>query len=340
MKAVLHRAYGPAESVLEIGEVDPPVPQAGEVLVRVYASSVHADIWHIVTGLPRVMRLMGAGLFRPRCGILGTDLAGVVEAVGAGVTRFSPGDAVFGDACNHFQWASAGTWAELVAVPEAILQPKPAAVTFEQAASVPTSGLIALQNMRAVSLEPGHRVLVNGAGGGVGSVGLQIAKAAGAEVTAVDRGDKLELLRALGADHVVDYTRADPLDTEQRFDLVLDVASTLDYDRVRPRLTPSGKYVRIGHMHYEEERNRTFGNLPGFFALVARSGRDPHLPDGGLEQHPDDLAILAKMLEEGTLTPVVGRVFPLEQPVEAIEALKEGNVTGRIVIRVHAEEST
>jgi NADPH:quinone reductase-like Zn-dependent oxidoreductase len=187
-----------------------PVPAvgAGDVRVRVRAASLHPDVWHVVTGRPAVLRLMGAGRTRPRQPIPGTDMAGVVEAVGPQVTRFRPGDAVFGETIPAMQWVNGGAFAEYVSVPEHLLALKPANVTFEQAASVPTAGYIALLNLPDLrQVGPGRRVLVNGAGGGVGTLVVQIAKAHGAHVTAVDTAGKLPMLRALGADVVVDYTR-------------------------------------------------------------------------------------------------------------------------------------
>ena len=207
MKAVVQEEYGSLDA-LEVREVEKPAPGDDEVLVRVRAASVHPDVWHVVSGHPYVLRLMGAGFSKPKNPIPGTDMAGVVEAVGKSVTQFQPGDEVFGETIGSMQWINGGAYAEYVTVAEDCLALKPANVTFEQAASVPTSGYIVLLNFAEVGqLGPGQEVLVNGAGGGVGALALQLAKAYGARVTAVDSTKKLNLLRELGADEVIDYTR-------------------------------------------------------------------------------------------------------------------------------------
>ena len=190
--------------------MDTPVAGDDEVLVRVRAASMHPDVWHVVSGRPYVLRLMGAGLAVPRNPIPGTDMAGIIESVGKGVVRLRPGDPVFGETVAAQQWVNGGAFAEFVSVRQDLLALKPEDVTFEQAASVPTSGFIALQNLRAPrGWGPGRKVLINGAGGGVGALAVQIAKAVGAHVTAVDSTNKLGMLRLLGADEVVDFTRED-----------------------------------------------------------------------------------------------------------------------------------
>src|SRR5215212_9150985 len=194
MKAIVQGKYGPPADVLELADVDEPVVKDDEVLVRVHAASVHPDVWHVVRGLPYVLRLMGAGLLRPKKRIPGTDVAGRVESVGKDVTRFRAGDEVFGETIKGYQWANGGAYAERVSVPEDQLALKPANITFEQAAAVPTSGLIALQNLPDEGLlRPGQSVLVNGAGGGVGTLALQLAKAYGGNVTGVDNTKKLDM---------------------------------------------------------------------------------------------------------------------------------------------------
>ena len=209
MKAVVQANYGSLDN-LELRDVAKPPVGKDDVLVRVRAASVHPDVWHVVCGRPYVLRLMGAGLSRPKNPIPGTDMAGVVESVGANVTGFRQGDQVFGETSTPSQWANGGAYAEFVAVRQDQLALKPANITFAQAASLPASGFIALQNLRGASRAlPGKSVLVNGAGGGVGSIALQLAKAYGAQVTAVDGTSKLSMLRSLGADHVIDYTRED-----------------------------------------------------------------------------------------------------------------------------------
>ena len=205
MKAILQTAYGQPAQVLKLGEAGKPVPNRGEVLVRVKATSVHADVWHVVKGWPYVLRSMGSGLARPKNPIPGTDMTGVVEALGEGVTRFQAGDAVFGECAKGFQWANGGAYAEYVAVSQEAFARKPDNVSFEQAASVPTPGLIAWHNLMGPRpWRAGQHVLINGAAGGVGAVALQLAKAHGATVTAVEHTSTLAMVRALGADHVLD----------------------------------------------------------------------------------------------------------------------------------------
>ena len=227
MKAIVHRAYGPADKVLELREIDVPTPRSDEVLVRVRAASVHPDVWHVIEGLPYVVRLFGNGLTKPKKRVPGTDLAGVVDAVGEKVTHFKIGDEVFGES-TPMAWWNGGAYAEYAAVPEKFLVHKPANISFEEAAAVPTSGFIALNNLQRLELHgPGQNVLINGAGGCVGTLAIQIAKAKGARVTAVDRADKLEMMRALGADPVIDYTKENVLIGSDRNDLILDHATNL-----------------------------------------------------------------------------------------------------------------
>ncbi len=337
MKAIVQDQYGPAERVLQLREVDKPVVGEHEVLVRVVASCVHADVWHVVNGWPFVLRLMGAGLRKPKNPIPGTDVAGIVEAVGPGVTQFSPGDEVFGETHPYMQWVNGGAFAEYVAVPEDTLAKKPPNVSFEEAASVPTSGYIALHNLtQEGQLQEGQRVLVNGAGGGVGSLALQIAKAAGAEVTAVDCTDKLDLLRALGADRVIDYTQEDFTQGEGRYDLVLDVASTSSLSACRRVLTPGGKYVLIGHDHYGKgSSGKAFGQLPRFFGLMARTPFESHLPKQSfaIPKKKELIQRLAALLAAGKLTPIIDSTYALGDVHLAMQRLTDGKATGKIVLK-------
>ena len=201
MKAVVQDRYGSPDDVLQLREIDKPVVGDNEVLVRVRAASVHPDVWHVVTGRPYVLRLMGAGLLKPKNPVPGTDVAGLVESVGKDVTRFRPGDEVFGETHSKLQWRNGGAFAEYVSVPQDTLALKPEGIAFEQAAAVPTSGFIALHNLQdGGQIQPGESVLINGAGGGVGTIAVQLAKAYGARVTGVDTTEKMELVRSLGAD--------------------------------------------------------------------------------------------------------------------------------------------
>lgn len=335
MRAVVQHAYGQPRDVLSVGRIDPPVAGEDQVVVRVRAASVHPDVWHVVTGLPRVLRIMGAGIRRPKDTVPGTDMAGIVETVGAGVTRFRPGDEVFGETILGMQWRNGGAYTERVAVAEAALALKPPDVTFEQAATVPTAGLIALANLpRHGRLPAGQRVLVNGGGGGVGSLAIQLVKAAGADVTAVDHTDKLDLLRRLGADHVVDYTREDATTRTGPFDLVFDVVGNHPYTAYRGSLAADGIYVLIGHDQFGRAGRRWLGSIPKMIALMGRSLVDRGLPRPSTTA-PDrgaSMGYLAELLERGAITPEVAETFPLERVVDALELLASGRALGRIVL--------
>jgi NADPH:quinone reductase-like Zn-dependent oxidoreductase len=335
MRAVVQDRYGPIES-LQIQEVARPTIADDQVLVRVVASSVHADVWHAITGVPAVMRLMGAGLVRPNNPIPGIDLAGVVVEVGATVTRFQEGDAVFGDRASGFQWQNGGTYAEYAAVPADDLVRKPENISFEQAAVLPTAGFIALTNLRAGGpLERGQRVLVNGAGGNVGTLSVQLAKSAGAHVTAVDAGPKLEMLRQLGADVQIDYTRTDATAEGGPYDLIFDVASTLKLSDCRRVLHPDGVYVLIGHDHYGESGRDWLGSIPAFLRLMLCKPFTGHV---AMPETPppvaDVLAELASLVEAGALIPVVDRSFPLDEVVEAFRYLKTGQALGQVALTI------
>jgi len=335
MKAIVHPRYGEPQDVLELREIDRPEVGDDEVLVRVRATSVHADVWHVVSGRPILVRLMGAGLFRPKDLVPGTDLAGVVESVGKDVTRFKVGDAVFGESHMKMQWRNGGTFAECAAAPEGALELKPENVSFEQAASVPTSGYIALINLGgSAEVQPGHRVLINGAGGGVGSIALQVAKVRGATVTAVDRAEKLEMLRSLGADQVIDYRREDFTQGDERYDLIFDVASTLSLKDCKRVLKPTGIYVIIGHEHYGAAGGQLLGSLPHFFKLIALAPFDRHLPalSFSVPGKTEIMTELKELLEAGKLTPVIDRTFPLSEARAAMRYMQDGGGLGKIII--------
>ena len=335
MKAVIQEEYGSPAQVLHLGEIDMPVVRDDQVLVRVHAASIHPDVWHVVTGRPYVLRLMGAGLRRPKTRVPGTDLAGFVESVGKKVTRFRPGDQVFGESHMEWQWRNGGAFAEYAAVPEDALAHKPTNVTFSEAASVPTSGIIALLNLRGGELvKPGQRVLVNGAAGNVGSIALQLARAFGAHVTGVDSGDKLELVRALGAERVIDYTREDFTRGTARYDLIFDVASTLQFEDCKRVLTATGLYVRIGHEHFGAAGGPMLGAFPSLFKLSMRSGRDPHLArmDDSFPGKRPYMELLGRLLAAGKLTPIIDKVFPLSGVADAIRYLASGQALGKIMI--------
>jgi NADPH:quinone reductase-like Zn-dependent oxidoreductase len=334
MRAVVQTGYGKPSEVLEVRELDPPPVGDDEVLVRVRAASVHPDVWHVVTGLPRVLRMMGSGLRRPRDVVPGTDMAGQVESVGSRATRFRPGDEVFGETRLGMQWRNGGAYAEYVAVKEAALASKPANITFQQAATVPTAGLITLQNLPDLGRSSGRRVLINGAGGGVGGLAIQLARSSGAHVTAVDHTRKLDLLRTLGADQVVDYTRDDITHGDERYDLVFDVVGNHPFSAYRRVLAIDGTYMLIGHDRFGTQGRRWVGSIPKLFALMARSTVERRLPRPAFKQRDrrQSMAHLHDLLVEGALTPVVDRAFPFAQVPDAIALLASGRALGRIVI--------
>jgi NADPH:quinone reductase-like Zn-dependent oxidoreductase len=336
MKAVVHDTYGESDRVLKVRDIAMPAVGDNDVLVRVRAASVHPDVWHVVTGIPYVARLMGNGVRRPALQVPGTDLAGVVESVGRSVTRFKAGDEVFGESATH-AWKNGGAYAEYASVPQEFLALKPANVTFDQAAVVPTSGYIALNNLRGGGTLTGKNMLINGAGGCVGTLAIQIAKADGARVTAVDRAEKLPMMRSLGADHVIDYEKENFLQGGERYDLILDVASTLWFDVCAPALTPAGTYLPIGHAHFGKATGRMggriVGSLPMFVGLMLRALADPQKRKNfKLLTKPEAMATFSTLLEAGRLTPIIARRFPLDEVVAAMKSIEDTRVAGRTVI--------
>jgi NADPH:quinone reductase-like Zn-dependent oxidoreductase len=340
MKAVVQREYGPADRP-ELAEVAPPTAGADEVLVRVYAASVHPDVWHVVRGEPAVLRLMGAGLRRPIQPVPGTDVAGRVEAVGADVSRFRPGDAVFGETIRGRRWVNGGAYAEYATAPADALAHKPGRLSFEAAAAVPTSGLIALQAVRSQGqVRDGRAVLVNGAGGGVGHFAVQITVADGATVAGVDAGEKLEVVRSLGADRVVDYTREDFTRRPERYDCLLDVPGNHSLAACERVLTDEGLYVLLGHDRYGATGRRVLGSVPRFARLTVRSRFSAHLPPIDLSTPPrrESMAALTELIELGESTPVVDGVYPLDAVPEALAALASGDVVGKVVVGLDVDE--
>jgi NADPH:quinone reductase-like Zn-dependent oxidoreductase len=325
MKAIVQDAYG-TEDVLEYRDIDRPAPKDDEVLVRVRAAGLDRGVWHVMTGLPYLVRVVvpTMGLGRPKVPVRGMDLAGQVEAVGGRVTRFRPGDAVFG-------WTD-GSYAECASVPEDQLAPLPADLGFEQAAAVPISGLAALQGLRDVGeIQAGQKVLVVGAAGGVGSFAVQLAKAFGAHVTGVGSTTQLDLIRSLGADQVVDYTRDDVTDGSRHWDLILDTAGHRSLSQLRRALTPRGTLVIVG----SEVRGRWMGGFDRNLRAVALSrlvGQRLRMLSSTPRQ--DDLQTLRELIEAGKVTPVVDRTFPLPETPAAIRHLLRGHGRGKIVITV------
>lgn len=333
MKAIIHNQYGPADKVLSLQEVDKPVPSDNEVLLQVRAASMHADVWHVVTGVPYLLRL-GNGVRKPTRCIPGTDLAGVVVSVGKDVKRFKVGDEVFGESVK-FGWSNGGAFAEYATVPEVFLVTKPANISFEQAAAVPTPGAIALMNLRSTD-KSGHKVLINGAGGAMGTLAIQIAKAQGARVTAVDNANRLSMMRSLGADHVIDYAAENYLQGSERYDLIVDVASILSAKEYQHVLTPTGRYVPIGHAHYgkaKKRNGRILGSMPYFiWLLLCTLVNSQKRKDFKMHTKLEIMTHLRALIESGQLTPVVGKVLPLSSAAEAMRLMIEGKTIGRIIL--------
>jgi len=335
MKAIVQNRYG-SPDVLKLREVDEPAVGDDQVLVRVRAASVHADVWHVMRGRPYVLRIMGSGLRKPKNRVPGTDLAGNVESVGTKVTRFQPGDEVFGQSLGANLWRNGGAFAEYAAVPEARFELKPAGLTFEQAAAVPTSGSIAVQGVRDEGrIQAGQKVLINGAGGGVGTFSVQLAKAYGAHVTGVDATGKLDMLRSIGADRVLDYMQEDFTRSGERYDLILDIPGNHPWSDYKRALTPEGTYVLIGHDQYGGAGRRWFGSLGRFAKLLVISPFVSQLhPFRGAKDPGDRLVVLKELLEAGKITPVIDRTFPLSEVPEAMRYLESGQALGKVIITI------
>ena len=320
MKAIFHEQYGPPD-VVEVREVDTPAIEDNQVLVRVHASSVNPAEWYEITG-PWFARLFGGGIRKPKSTRVGADLAGRVEAVGVEVTEFQPGDEVFG--------TSGASWAEYAPAREVRLVPKPANVSFEEAAAVPIAALTALQALRDHGqVQPGQKVLINGASGGVGTFAVQIAKAFGADVTAVCSPRNVEQARELGADRVVDYTQEDFTKLDGRYDLLIDIAGSKSFGKLRRVLTPEATVVIVG-------------------AKFPASGLGPlghviRMRLGGLVKSQrvkffiakitkDDLAVMQELLDSGKVKTVIDRTYELTQVDDALRYLGEGHARGKIVL--------
>jgi NADPH:quinone reductase-like Zn-dependent oxidoreductase len=322
MKAVAYRCYGPPD-VLHLEDIEKPTPADDEVLVKVRAAAVNPLDWHYMRGEPYLMRL-GSGLGAPKNNRLGVDFAGTVEAVGRNVKRFRPGDDVFG--------GRTGAFAEYVTVREdRALVLKPANLTFEQAASVPIAAITALQALRDKgALQPGQKVLVNGASGGVGTFAVQIAKSMGAEVTGVCSTRNVGLVRSLGADHVIDYKREDYTRSGQHFDLIVDNVGNRSLLANRKVLTPSGKLVIIGG-----SSGKWLGPLMRPIAgLLISPFMDQDFVMLLAELRPEDLAFLGDLMQTGKMVPAIDRRYPLREVPEAIRYSEQGHARGKIIINV------
>ena len=321
MKAIVQDTYGSAD-VLEVRDIAAPAIAAGEVLVRVHAASVDRGVWHVMTGLPYPVRLAGYGLRAPKNPVPGTSIAGVVATVGREVTRFQPGDEVFG--------IGQGAFAEYARAPENKLAPKPANLTFEQAAAVPVSGLTALQGLRDHGrVQPGQTVLITGASGGVGTFAVQLAAAFGAQVTGVCSTTKVDLVRSIGAGHVIDYTREDFADGKQRYDMILDIGGNPSLSRLRRALTPKGTLVIAGG----ETGGRWLGGSDRQLrALLLSRFVGQQLTTFICRENHEDLLVLKELIEAGRITPVIDRSYPLSEAPKAIRYLEEGRARGKVVI--------
>ena len=324
MKAIVQDRYGSAD-VLEFKDIEEPVMGEDDVLVRVQAAGCGPDVWHLMTGMPYMAR-PAIGLRRPKLSVRGWDVAGTVEAVGANVTDLRPGDEVMGA-------SEGGSFAELVIARADKLVPKPANLTFEQAASLPISGTTALRAVRDLgSVQPGQNVLVIGAAGGVGSLAVQIAKGLGAKVTGVGSTSKVDLIRSIGADDVIDYTREHFADGARRWDVIVDTAGRRPLSQLRRALTPKGTLVIVGG----DGGGRWTG---GFFRGVLRAPLvslfvGQKLRGLASKVKHEDLITLKALVEAGTLDAVVDRTYPLIEAPDAIRYLEEGHAAGKIVITI------
>jgi len=325
MKAIVQHEYGPPD-VLEFKDVDEPVVADDRVLIRVHAASVNPYDWHMMRAKPHFVRLQ-AGLRRPKHIVQGADVAGTVEAVGKDVTRFKPGDEVFG--------GGRGAFAEYATASEGSIALKPANVSFEEAAAVPMAGLTALQAVRKGRIEPGAKVLISSASGGIGTFAVQIAKSFGAEVTGVCSPRNAEIVRSIGADRVIDYTRDDFTQSEERYDVILDSVGTRSLSAYRNVLTPTGVYVAIGAVEMGDWVGPlTFVSKILIASLVGRQKMVPLLAS----TNTADLVVLKELIEAGDVMPVIDRTYKLSEVPDAIRYLEEGHAQGKIVITVGSSD--
>ena len=323
MKAIVRDTYGSA-GVLELRDIDKPGIGDDEVLVRVRAAGVDQGVWHVMTGLPYPIRLAGYGLRGPKTPVLGADVAGVVEAEGNDVTRFQPGEEVFG--------VARGSYAEYARARADRLAPKPASISLEQAAVVAISGVTALQAVRDHGrVESGQKVLVIGASGGVGTYAVQLAKAFGAEVTGVCSTRKVDIVRSIGADHVIDYTRDDFAAGEQRYDVIVDIGGNSSLSRLRRALTRNGTLVIAGG---ETDGRWLGGSDRQVRALLLSPFAGQKLGTFVSRENHEDMIVLKELIEAGKITPVIDRTYPLSEVSAAIRYMRDGRARGKLVITV------
>jgi NADPH:quinone reductase-like Zn-dependent oxidoreductase len=323
MKAIVQDKYGSAD-VLELRDIEKPMAGDDDLLIQVHAAGVDPGVWHLMTGLPYLVRVMGFGFSTPKIRVRGRDVAGTVEAVGRNVSQFRPGDLVYG-ICD-------GSFAEYVCAKPALFVRKPAKLSFEQAAAVPISGMTALNGLRDVGkIQPGQRVLIIGAAGGVGTYAVQLAKAFGAVVTGVCSTSKAELVRDIGADDVIDYTREEFTDGARRFDLILDTAGRRPLPQLRRALTDEGTIVIVGG----EGGDRWLGGFQRqIFAPLRALFAKQKLLALMFKERQQDLLTLNELIEAGKLTPVIDKTYPLGEAAEAIRYLEKGHARGKVVLTV------
>ncbi len=322
MKAVIYEKYGPPD-VLHLKDVEKPVLLDDEVLIRVHAVSVNAYDWHLMRATPFLVRLMGTGLFNPKPTIPGVDIAGRVEAVGRAVKHFQPGDEVFGAVARN-----SGGFAEYAAASERGLVLKPANLSFEQAAAVPMAGITALQGLRdAGQIQPGQKVLINGASGGVGTFAVQLARYFGAEVTAVCSTDNMEMVRYLGAEYVIDYSKEDFTQNGKQYDLILAVNGYRPLSAYRNALTSEGSYVMVGGTNSQIFQAMLLGPF-----MSNRRGR--RIGGVSAKRSRKDLLILKELLETGKIIPVIDRYFPFKRAIDAMRYIDAGHASGKVVVTV------
>ncbi|MFI6977530.1 NAD(P)-dependent alcohol dehydrogenase [Embleya sp. NPDC050154] len=321
MKAFVQDTYGPLD-VLRLDDIDRPVVGDDDVLVRVHAAGVDPGVWHLMTGLPYLLRLTGFGLRAPKVRVRGMDVAGLVEEVGRNVTGFRPGEEVFGT-CQ-------GSFAEYACTPQTKLAPKPVNLDLTAAATVPTSALTALQGLRdSGRVRSGQRVLIVGAAGGIGTYAVQLAKEFGAHVTGLCSTGKLELVRALGADEVIDYTREDFTDGTHRYDLILDIAGHRSLNRLRRALSRTGTLVIVG----SETKGRWFGGVDRVLRALVLTPFIRHRLRGLVQvESAEDLRTLRTLIEAGKLTPVIDRTYTFDEIPQAIEYIHKGHARGKVAI--------
>jgi NADPH:quinone reductase-like Zn-dependent oxidoreductase len=327
MKAWTRDKYG-SPDVLQFRDVETPAPGEREVLVRVHATSLNAYDWRMLRADPILVRLMGGGLVKPRTRIPGVDIAGKVEAVGRGCSRLQPGDAVFGEVLR-----TSGGCAEYAVASEDALAPMPSNLSFEQASAVPMAGVTALQGLRdAGRVQPGQKVLINGASGGVGTFAVQLAKHFGAEVTAVCSTGNMEMVRSLGADHAIDYRETDFTRSGQEYDLILGVNGYHSLPAYKRALTPRGAYIMAGGANAQ-----LFEAM--FLAPLFSNKRGKRVGLVSARRSREDLLILKNLLEAGTITPEIDRCFPFSQAVDALWYLDAGHAKGKVVVTVAGESA-